>query len=405
MQLLEPSTVTDIHSYSDESGHYIRGHLIDTRLNGNNWRIKPPVERLTKILNEQVPDKDFMIDAKLLAERKDAHYYGNGTKEDIMRGYAEKSHGKYQKVLGPFSYNDGTDDVYYEFIAKLHNSKAAAALMEHGSKSWIPFSHSAHIWQTEGPDWEITDFEFLGGALVDRGAYGPDAVISKMCKGTAPVCTKSLSASKIDNAIQGVIEDEKTAKIITSLVSKAASIHSSMSENIPNAVSNAPIPVAELKPEPSQSQPPVNQITITAEQIQKIKDEAIAKSELVWKEKVTALETKDKINTLNLVWAKVKDPTVKEALIKKYQTLENVDIVKEIADDVLKNLSTEEEKKEEEKPVAEEPTTTAKKSKSASLELAKEPDIPEVKESKTASQQTDNPAQLINRFIMGGKVQ
>lgn len=393
MQVLDART--DLQSYSTEEGHFIRGHLIDTRLNGNHWRIKPPVEKLTAILQQQVPDKDFMIDGNLLAQHKDAHYYGNGTKEDILKGYAAKSHGKYQKVLGPFSYNDGTDDVYYEFIAKLHNSKAAAALVEYGEKSWIPFSHSAHIWQTEGPDWNITDFEFLGGALVDRGAYGPDAVISKMCKGTAPVCTKSLAAA---------LDDENTAQIISSLVSKAASFQHTMAENIPNAVSNAPV-VPELKAEPTTpvQQPAVNQISITAEEIQKIKDEAIAKSEAIWKEKVTALETKDKINTLNLVWAKVKDPTVKEALIKKYQTLENVDIVKEIADDVLKNLSTqEEEEKKDDKP-AEEPKD-AKKSKAASLELTKEPDIPtEDKKSKAASQQ-DNPAQLIHSFIMGGKV-
>jgi hypothetical protein len=381
---------TDLQSYSNEEGHFIRGHLIDTRLNGNNWRIKPSIQRLTEILNREVPEKDFMIDGEKILEGKDAHYYGNDTEVDILRGYAAKSHGKYKQVLGPFSYNDGTDDVWYDFIAKLRDSKAASVLMDLGSKTWIKFAHSPHIMPIEGPDNLITDFHFLGGALVDRGAYGPDAVISKMCKGTAPVCNKSLAAAA---------DDIRTAEIITSLVSKAASFQPSMSETITNAVSNAP-PVAELKPEPSSPPAPVNQISITAEEIQKIKDEAIAKSELVWKEKVTALETKDKINTLKQVFAGIKDTTVQDALIKKYLP-QDVELVKQAFDDFNQHFSQEEPKPDADKP-SEEPPTSAKKSKAASLELPKEPDVPVQQESKAASL-TDNPALTIHNFIMGGR--
>lgn len=328
-----------------------------------------------------------MIDGEKIRQGVDAHYYGDGSEQSILSGYKQYSHGTYQKVLGPFPYNDGTDDVYYDCIIKLHNSKAAAALVENGQKTWIPFAHSPHIWPIEGPDDNITDFRFLGGALVVKGAYGANAVISKMCKGTAPVCTKSLSASV----------DEQTAQIITSLVSKAASTQLSMAENIPNDVTKAPI---ELKTEPvSPANPaPVNQLTITAEELQKIKDEAVAKADAIWKEKVTALETKDKNNTLNIVFAKVKDPTVRDALIKKYLP-QDVDLVKQAVDDAIAHLSQEEEPKPEEKP--EEPPVSGKKSKSASIELPKEP-VAEV-ESKTASAPVNKAVELAKWFKSGGK--
>jgi hypothetical protein len=390
VQVLEPTQ--EVRSYSDETGHFIESFGISTKRNGNNWAISKQTGH-EKV--KQFQDRDFAIIPEMLRGTTKGHYFGNYTEADILAGYAKHSHGKIIRIKGPYSYNDGTDDYFYNFVIKLRDSKAAAALEEHGPKTWNHYDISPHIMPISGPDWDIEDWHPLGTALVTRGAYGPEAIISKFCTGSSAACEKSLGAALCEK------EDNEMSQIITSLVSKAASIQSYMAENIPNTVTNAP-PIAELKPEPNPQPAAVNQISITAEEIQKIKYEAIAKSEAIWKEKVTALETKDKINTLNQVWAKVKDPTVKEALIKKYQTLENVDIVKEIADDVLKNLSQEEEKEEEkDKPSGDKPVEQ-KKSKAASLELAKEPDVPEVKESKAASLQ-DNPAQTIHSFIMGGR--
>jgi hypothetical protein len=422
MQVLQPDVRT-FTNYSNEDGHFIEAFGISTKRNGNNWAISKQTGH-EKI--KQFQDRDFAIIPQMLQGPTKGHYFGNDTEEDLINGYSKHSHGKIIKIKGPYNYNDGTDDYFYNFVIKLRDSKAAAVLNEYGPKTWIPFSISPHIMPLSGPDWEMDDWHAIGTALVDRGAYGPDAIITKFCTGSAPKCEKSLAAAALNRIQKAEMEhvrhleettikpcekaDTESSRIITSLVSKVASFQASMAENIPNTVTNAPIPVAELKAEPSTTAPqtPVNQITITAEEIQKIKDEAIAKSEAIWKEKVTALETKDKINTLNLVWAKVKDPTVKEALVKKYQTLDNVDIVKEIAEDVIKNLSQqEEEDKDKEKPAGDEPPTTGKKSKAASLELTKEPDIPsteEKKESKAASQQQLSHAETINRFIMEGKI-
>jgi hypothetical protein len=392
VQVLDPS-VKEFKTYSNDDGHFIEAFGISTKRNGNNWAIAKATGH-EKV--KQFQDRDFAIIPQMLKGPTKGHYFGNDTEEDLLNGYSKHSHGKIINIKGPFNYNDGTDDYFYNFVIKLRDSKAAAILNEYGPKMWIPFSISPHIMPLSGPDWEMDDWHAIGTALVDRGAYGDQAIISKFCTGSSAVCEKSLAASFCDKA------DLESAQIITSLVSKAASFQPSMSETITNAVSNAP-PVAELKAEPTITpvQAPKG-IEYSPEQIEQIRKEAQAKSEAIWKEKVTALETKDKINTLNLVWAKVKDPTVKEALIKKYQTLENVDIVKEIADDVLKNLSQEEEKEEEkDKPTGDKPLEQ-KKSKAASLELTKEPDIPEQKESKAASLQ-DNPAQTIHNFIMGGR--
>ena len=393
MQVL--NDVPSINTFTNDEGHFIEAFGISTKRNGNNWAISKATGH-EKI--KQFQDKDFAIIPEMLRSPTKGHYFGNETEADILNGYAKHSHGKIIKIKGPFNYNDGTDDYYYNFIIKLRDSKAAALLNEYGPKMTIPFSISAHIMPIEGPDWEIEDWHPIGAALVQQGAYGPEAIISKFCTGSSASCEKSLAAAFCDKA------DAESAQIITSLVSKAASFQHNMAENIPNAVSNAPV-VPELKAEPQTAAPlpAVNQISMTKEQYEQALKEAAEKAEAKSTERITALETKDKINTLNLVWAKVKDPTVKEALIKKYQAhdgLKNVDVVKEIADDVLKNLSQEEEKPEE-KP-AEEPPTTGKKSKAASLELAKEPDVPEVKESKAAAQ-VDNPALTIHNFIMGSK--
>ena len=71
-------------------------------------------------------------------------------------------------------------------------------------------------------------------------------------------------------------------------------------------------------------------------------------------------------------------------------------------DDFIAHLSTEEDNEYDKKPAAEEPTT-AKKSKAASVELPKEPDVPKEETESKAAATNDSPAQLIHNFIMGGR--
>jgi hypothetical protein len=398
----------EIQSYSNEDGHFITGFLIGTKPNEARWQIS---KRTGHELVQKFVGKDFAIIPELinkpLSEGGGGHYFGQDTKEDLLKGYAENSHGKYTRVKGPYSYNDGSDDYYYNFDIKLRDSKAASALLEHGSKTWVPYSHSPHIWPLAGPDDDIYDWEPIGGALVIKGAYGPQAVISKLCKGTASACEKSLGASSmtmkeaeerhydhIDKVLEGVSfekmcgqKDGELAQIITSLVSKTASSQISMPEN-KDSVTNTP-QITTLTAEVAKPNATVNaQEAITTAKITNIvTPEQYAESEksrLELEKRVTELVNKDKLNTLNNLFAKVKDEKAKEELIKKYSKLDNVDQIKEIINELYPILraSEEEEKKEEEKPVEEE--KTAKKGRSGSL--PKEPELPkEETESKAAS--------------------
>jgi len=408
---LEVREPQPIQSFSNETGNYIRSFGISTKLNGNNVAIS---KETGHDLVKQFGGHNFAIIPHALKGPTKGHYFGNDTEEDLLRGYATHSHGKITKILGPYYYPDGTNDYFYDFIIKLRDSKASAILQQYGPTTWTPFSISPHIMPIEGPDWNITKWRPVGTALVDRGAFGTEAIISKFCTGSAAECERSLGSSLL-TIVPCEKSDSESAGILSSYVSKAASLQHTMPENNLGEVTNASTSIPStggtttlLTKEPGTAAPlpTVNQISITAEELEKIKKEAAAKEEAMWKEKVTALETKDKINTLNNVWGNVKDPAVKEALIKKYQAhdgLKNVDVVKEIADDVLKHLSTppeEDEKKEEGDKPAE--TGGAKKGSKASS-LTKEPDIPEEDKAKKskASALDFNAVELIQNTIMG----
>lgn len=423
MQIIKPET--DIKTFSDQTGDYIEGFLISTKLNRRDWRVKPPVNILTEILQREVPNKHIMIDADKLAAGQDSHYYGDDTPADILKGYRNKSHATYQKVLGPFPYNDGTDDVYYRFIGKLNNSQAASELIKQGERCWHQFAISPHVYPLEGPKDNITNFQFMGGAIVLRGAYGEEAVISKMCKGTQAVCTKSLggATNNIDNlrvAFSNATwnpnededEDEKTASIISSLVSKTASDLTYMAENTPTVttadVTKAPVntqpPTPTLSPQAIpetksiESQTVIqNPILMNEDQRKKMIEEAVELERKKWEEKVTTLVDKDKTNTLLAVFAKVQDEKIKKDLIEKYKKYENVEIFREFLDDISPHLTV---------TIPLDP-----KSKSASdagLRTPREPVLPKVETnqqsvaaaSPTTTTTISKPATLIN-FVLG----
>jgi hypothetical protein len=387
----------EIQSYQNEDGQFITGFLIGTKPNEARWQIS---KRTGHQLVQKFVGKDFAIIPELinkpLSEGGGGHYFGQDTKEDLLKGYAENSHGKYTRVKGPYSYNDGSDDYYYNFDIKLRDSKAASALLEHGSKTWVPYSHSPHIWPLAGPDDDIYDWEPIGGALVIKGAYGPQAVISKLCKGTSAQCEKSLGASTCEK------EDTEIAEIISSLVSKSASSQISMPENKDSATPQ----ITTLSTEVVKPNATVNAqeaITNSAILTKVVTPEQFAEAEKRNQElekQVTQLLNDKKMNTLNNMFAKVKDEKAKEELIKEYSKSDNVDQLKQFIDKVYPILraSEEEEKKEDE---GEKPDVKAKeKSKSASL--PKEPELPkEETESKAASVPV-NKLQEILRFQMSG---
>ena len=394
MQVLDHQP--EITTYSDETGDYIRGFLIGTKRNDANWRINKETGH-DQI--KQFEGTDFAIIPELiktpLSKGGGGHYFGTDTLEDLLKGYADNSHGRYHKILGPYSYNDGTDDYFYNAIIKLRDSKAAAVMMELGPKLWEPYSISPHIWPLEGPDNDIRRWTPIGGALVIKGAFGPQAVISKHCKGTAIQCEKSLGAST-------KCKDTECAEIISSFCSKTASTQISM----PEATKDSATPqvttlTAEVAPKPNAT---VNsQELITNAQITKVvTPEQFAEAEKRNQElekQVTELRTKDKVNTLNNMFSKVKDEKAKEELIKKYSKADNVDQLKEFITEVYPILRASEEEEKPAEDEGEKPKEQKAKSKGASLPA--EPSIPKEETSKAASVPV-NKLQEILRFQMSG---
>lgn len=406
----------EIETYSDETGDYVKGFLIGTKLNDANWRINKATGH---DLIKKFEGTDFAIIPSLLntplSQGGGGHYFGQDTLEDLKRGYAENSHGKYHKVLGPYSYNDGTDDYWYNTIIKLNNSKAASELVKHGKDTWIPYSISPHVWPKAGPDNDIYDWEPIGGALVIKGAYGPQAVISKLCKGTAAACEKSLGASGhkeiglVLNEIAKPCEQKDTelAQIISSLVSKSAN-----SPHIMPETKDATTPVVTtLTAEVAKPNATVNaQEAITNAQVTKIVTpeqfaEAEKRNAELEKQVKQLLEDK-KLNTLNNLLVNVKDQKVKEEFVKKWSKNDNVDQLKEFLTEVYPILRASEQD-EEEKPAAEEDNgekpLKAGKGKAASLPA--EPAIPkEEQESKTASIPVNKNLEIIRFQRSGGRV-
>lgn len=409
----------EIRIRSDETGDYIDGFLIGTKLNDAKWKIN---KRTGHDLVQKFIGKDFAIIPELitkpLSEGGGGHYFGQDTKDDLLKGYADNSHGKYHKILGPYSYNDGTDDYFYNAIIKLRNSKAASELVKHGAKTWVPYSISPHIWPLAGPDHDIYDWEPIGGALVIKGAYGTQAVISKLCKGTAAQCEKSLGASS-SNTIPCEKKDEELAQSISSLVGKTASIQTSMAEK--NEASAAPVTTPQITTlnadtaKPNTNTTVDSQTAITNASITKIvtpeQFSEVEKRNQELEKRVTDLMNKDKINTLSNLFIKVKDEKTKDELIKKYSKFDNVDQIKEIITELYPILrASEEEEKEKEKPdeekpadEGEKPLKAEKKGKSASL--PKEPSLELPKEETTESKAASVPVnklQEILRFQMSG---
>ena len=220
MQILD-LPVEQSQFLQDETGNYINSYLISTKPNDANWKIHKNTghEKVKTFLG-----RDFPIIPELIRKpvEKGGGGHVKGTRDQILKAYAEHSHGKIVKVLGPYYYNDGTDDYYYRAITKLDSSRAASALIEHGKDTWIPYAVSPHIFIKEGNDLDgWTDWEGAGLCLVIKGAYGSDSIITKMCNGPEGKCIDAIASTS-----KGL--DETLAEIISSHISKFASTEQNM---------------------------------------------------------------------------------------------------------------------------------------------------------------------------------
>ena len=326
-----------------DKNHYLDVPLLTTKVNRNGWSVSP--ETIDQNIHDFI-GRDFMISEELI-KANGGHYFED-TFEDTLTGYKNHSHGKFERIRGPFFTTDGHK--YYRGDIKLRDSKAASVIKELGPKLSVPFGVSPHIWVTNssGGDIGIKYWRAVGMALVDGPANGPDFNISKMCIGTQGSCFKSLAASEMCK-----IEDQKSADIITSLVSKMASINPVMSldkqvtdpakdteisnnnetQNTPEvpAVQKVEKTFTEQKVEDNDSNATVNpqssltnsplekSVSISEDQLRKFNEQA---------EIIERLETKDRVNTLNGMF-NVIDEKERKVLVDKYSKNKNVDELKD----------------------------------------------------------------------------
>jgi len=217
-------------TFQTQEGKFFRSFLIGTKPNEAGWYIRRETghEKVKDFLTER--KNNFAIIPELIqkpiSEGGGGHY--KGTREQILKAYEDNSHGKIVKLLGPFYYADSPQDYWYDQITQLNNSRSAAVLHTEGQKTWNGYDVSPHIGVNKGSDkngWE--DWEALGLNLVIRGAFGPQAIITKFCDGSESKCFKDLVASSSSTT------DEKIADILTSYISKIASTPHSMPDQPP----------------------------------------------------------------------------------------------------------------------------------------------------------------------------
>jgi len=378
VQILEPQT----ESFTTEQGHFIKTFLISTKANEAGWKInKATIEQK---INSFIGKPFVIIPEHLSSERQKGHVFAN-SRDGLLEEYKKHTHGIIESISQPYSYQDGTDDVFYTANIKLNDSKAASALLENGAKTWVPFAVSPHIWHIGGPESDITDWEGISLSLVPKGAYGEEAVINKYCKGDKPSCDKSLAAGLCNE------EDSKAASLITSLVTND-SLNSHMAQ------------VAEVKEvkqaveEPKQEQKE-DTITLTKAEFEAIQEEKSKAKKL--ESQVTDLLKENKANTLNSIFTEIEDEKDRKIVFEKYFKDEyNAKHLSEFYNDISTHILPNKIKKAIEAQAKEALEKDKPKSKAASsTSLPKEPEVKE--ESKAASLVPKNVNEIIRfRQIM-----
>ena len=387
MQTLEhPRLITE-----QEDVNLIESFLVSTKPNQAGWRA-------TK--HDNIQDwvgTDFVIIPEKIFDlsQKQPGHMAEGTFEEEMAEIKKHSHGTITKVKGPFPYDDGSDDYYYNAIVRLHNSKSAAALVENGNKTWTPFAVSPTILPLEGTDDNITKYKPMGLFLVIKGAYGDNAVVEKMCSGSALKCGTSLSAAI--HQLNHDTSDEHLSEVLTSYISL------SNKENVMSQTQEVQTPVQSYqKPIQPELVQPVNQavelkkdenITLTKEEYDTVQKQLKEQDEL--KTQVEELKKERNQNILNSIFGSIESQEVKTELFNKYK--ENASLVKSVYDDINTHILPKaiEAKLAETKDVKDNKT----ESKSASV-LKPEPKI-DKNESLSASIETDDLSLSECRSILG----
>ena len=390
MQILEPPKT---QSYRTVDGHYIKTFLISSKPNAAGWRVSE--ESLYNKVGSFLGKPFVIIPEHLSSKEQKGHIFAN-SKDELEQKYREHTHGIIEQISQPYSYNDGTADVFYTATIKLNDSKAASALLENGAKTWIPFAVSPHIWHIGGPEDNITDWEGISLSLVPQGAYGQEAVVNKYCKGDKPACDKSLAAAA--NMLCKV-DDGKAASIIENTLTSLSL--NSENKGMAQVIEQPEIKTVQQIPQPIQEEKKQDVISLTKEQHETLLKEKEEKEQL--KQQLAQLVNENKNTKLQSIFKSVKDESLKKTLIDKYFNAD-VNQLNDFYGDVLNHVvpSLVEEAKAQAEQDLKNKTIEDNKSKSKAGSLPKEPQVTE-DESKAASivPKTHNEVLQFDRLMRG----
>ena len=386
-QILEPKLITE-----QEDVHLIEAFLIGTKPNEAGWAIS---KNATTPIQEWV-GKDFvMIPEKIFdASQTQAGHTTGETIEEDWEEIKQHTHGKIVKVKGPYNYDDGSDDYYYNAVVKLKDTLSASTLIENGEKTWTPFAVSPQIIRHGSTRDNVTNYTPMGLFLVIKGAYGDQSVVNKMCSGSELKCGTKLSAAIYQ--LNHDTTDAHLAEVLTSYIS-ATNNKDIMSAQTPELVQ----PVVQNFTKPELVQQPVNQpvelkkdenITLTKDEYDTVQKQLKEQEEL--RTEVANLKKERNQNILNQVFGSIEDQEVKNKIFEKYVN-ENVSLVKSVYDDINTHILP----KAIEAKLAESKNDKEGKKESASI-LKPEPKI--VKdETLSASIETDDLSISECRSILG----
>jgi len=343
--ILEPRLETE-----KEDVHLIRTFLFSTKPTKNP---DPNYDFNVSRENGHIKAKEYLgtdfgiIPHRIFAPLEEGRggHVANGSYEEELKELKDNSHGKIEKLYGPFYYEDSPKDYWYDAGIRLSGSKAASVLIDNGSKTWKKFAVSPHIWSHEGNNnLDIIDYKPMGLFLVIKGAYGDEAVIKKMCSGSELKCGMSLAAS-----IQAMLDNKTTpnqdniAETLNSFInlkdSKSVKMETQQVEKFTEPFQAKEVPV--VKNETIVPIPTKTQVEETVTKVEQPKGITISNEEFEAykkeREEHKQLVLENKTNKLNTLFSVVEDAEAKDNLVKKYVD-KDVNLLVTFSNDLLPHV-------------------------------------------------------------------
>ncbi len=326
-----------LQSYKEDGKHYVNGYLIGTKTGDKGWG----VHKDTFIENtKKFKGFPFIVSPKKFDPTE--HYLVGATYEEQLKNQKPVVRGELEDILGPFPYNDGTDDIFMKFKARIDDEEISKALLE----GRLPFGTSPYIWPTDEQGIPIDPATLtpeerahvkhwipVHEALVTQGTFGDIAKIGKQCLGPQGVCTQALAGSS-----------ESVAEYLSSQID----IGKQPTSNTMSDQTN----VSDAKPQVEQVQVPntintTSQAPIQTPQVEKEKEvnpelEAALKELAEEKKERIKLTNIHKTSVLNSIFTNFESEDVKKSTIKKYIDAD-IDLLAEFAEDFKKYGFTKKE--------------------------------------------------------------